>query len=373
MNVSLRSASILLAATALCAGACHDNDNDNVGIDAGSGSGSNQPTGFTATNLISDQAGVASHIQPALVNAWGLAMDTQSFWIANNGSGRMLVVAPDGSPSRVSPSTSALDVGAPVTGVAFNAGTDFRIGPSGNRGPAEMLVATEDGQIFGINASIASTPQLVANRSSVHASYKGLALFTGSDGKTRLAATDFHNGRIDVFDSTFTLESTIVLVDPNLRAGLAPFNIMTIGQNVYVTYALQDAQKKDDVPGVGNGRIDVFDLDGHFVKTLLDGDLLNAPWGMAMAPANFGPASGMLVVGNFGDGTLLAVDPSSGRSVGQLKMPSGAVLVIDGLWGLAFGDGQNVGQSNVLYFTAGPNGEMDGLFGRINFVTAPVP
>jgi uncharacterized protein (TIGR03118 family) len=371
MNVSLRSASVLLAATAAFAGACgNDHDLDNGVLDAGVP----QPnTGFKATNLISNQAGVAPRVDASLVNAWGLAMDTQSFWIANNGSGKLLVVAPDGSPSRVSPPAPALNVGAPIDGIVFNTTGAFMIGPSGNRAPATMLVATENGQIFAINASVAATPQLVVNRSSVGAVYKGVTIFTGSDGTVRLAATDFHNARIDVFDGSFNLMSTIVMVDPSLRAGLAPFNIMTFGQNVYVTYAIQDAAKHDDVPGIGNGRIDVFNVDGLFVKTLVDGNVLNAPWGMALAPSNFGPASGLLVVGNFGDGTLVPIDPNSGRVTERLLMLDGTNLAIDGLWGLAFGNGQNVGASNVLYFAAGPNAEANGLFGRIDFVTAPTP
>jgi len=300
MIVHSRSTNVLFAAAALVTAACGDNDNH---VPDG---GVVPTTAFAATNLISDQAGVAPHTDPALVNAWGLAMDTQSFWIAANGSGHVLVVAPDGSPSRVAPPAAALNVGEGITGIVFNPSSAFLIGPSNNRAPAQMLVASETGQIFGINPNVASAPQVVVDRSAVQAVYKGLAIITGSDGVMRLAATDFRNARIDVFDTSFQLVTTIVIVGPNLRAGLAPFNIAVIGNNIYLTYAIQDATREDDVPGVGNGRIDVFDRDGRFVRTLLDGDSLNAPWGLALAPANFGPASGRLIVGNFGDGTLLA-------------------------------------------------------------------
>jgi uncharacterized protein (TIGR03118 family) len=366
MILNSRSANVLLAASALVTAACGDND---VELPDGAVV---PTTAFAPTLLISDQPGVAPHTDPALVNAWGLAMDSQSFWIANNGSGRVLVVAPDGSPSRVSPPAAALTAVPGIDGIVSNPTTGFVIGPTTNRAPAQMLVASETGQIFAINPNVASTPQVVVDRSSSQAVYKGLAILTSSTGVTRLAATDFHNARIDVFDTSFQFVATVVIIGPNLRAGLAPFNIAQIGNNIYVTYAVQDATREDDVPGVGNGRIDLFDRDGLFVRTLLDQGQLNAPWGLALAPANFGPASSQLIVGNFGDGTLLAIDPNTGVPAGQLLAVNGNPLVIDGLWGLAFGNNV-VGVSNVLYFAAGPNGETHGLFGRVDVTTVPVP
>jgi len=364
MILNSRSANVLLAAATLVA--CGDND---VEFPDGSVTPS---TAFAVTNLTSDQPGVAPNTEPALVNAWGLTMDGQSFWIANNGSGRVLVVAPDGSPSRVSTPAAALQAVPGITGITFNPSNAFLIGPTTNRAPAQLLVASETGQIFAINANVASTPQVVVDRSSAGAVYKGLTILTGSNGVMRLAATDFRNGRIDVFDTNFQLVATVVIIGPNLRTGLSPFNIAQIGNNVYVTYAVRDATGQDDVPGVGNGRIDVFDRDGRFIRTLLDGDSLNAPWGLALAPSTFGPAANQLIVGNFGDGTILAIDPNTGVSAGFLRGVDGNPLVIDGLWGLAFGNNV-VGQSNVLYFTAGPNGETHGLFGRIDVTTVPVP
>jgi uncharacterized protein (TIGR03118 family) len=366
MILNSRSANVLLAAGALVTAACGDND-----FDFQDG-GVVPTTAFAPTLLISDQPGVAAHTDPALVNAWGLAMDSQSFWIANNGSGRVLVVAPDGSPSRVSPPAAALQAVPGITGIVFNPTGGFLIGSPGNRAPAQMLVASETGQIFAINPNVASTPQVVVDRSGAQAVYKGLTIITSSTGVTRLAAADFRNARIDIFDTSFQLVTTVVIVGPNLRAGLAPFNIATIGNNVVVTYAVQDATREDDVPGVGNGRVDLFDRDGRFVVTLADGGLLNAPWGVALAPSNFGPASNLLIIGNFGDGTLVAIDPATGASAGHLLTVSGAPLVIDGLWGIAFGNNV-VGQSNVLYFNAGPNGETHGLFGRVDVTTVPVP
>jgi uncharacterized protein (TIGR03118 family) len=366
MIFNSRSATVVLATAALTTAACGSDNEANEHPDAG------VSTVFAVTNLISDQPGVAPNTDPALVNAWGLAMDNQSFWIANNGSGRVLVVAPDGTPSRVSPPPAALTAVPGIDGIVFNATTGFLIGPASNRAPAQFLVASETGQIFAINANVASTPQLVVNRASVGAVYKGLAIITGSNGTTVLAATDFHNARIDVFDTSFQPVATVILVDPALRAGLAPFNIAQIGTNVIVTYAVQDAARHDDVPGVGNGRVDLFDVDGRFIRVLMDGGQLNAPWGLALAPSPFGPFSSQLIVGNFGDGTLLAIDPATAISGGQLLGTNGTPLVIDGLWGLRFGTG-TVGQAGALFFAAGPNGETHGLFGRIDLTTVPVP
>jgi uncharacterized protein (TIGR03118 family) len=228
-----------------------------------------------------------------------------------------------------------------------------------------MLVASETGQIFAINPRIASTPQLVIDRTAEQAVYKGLAVYTARDGSPRLAACDFHNAKVDVFDGNFQLIASVIFVGPNLRAGLAPFNITAIGTRLFVTYAVQDADRKDDVPGIGNGRIDAFDVDGNFGFTVLDGGLLNAPWGMALASSAFSRTlDGFLIVGNFGDGTLLAVDPASGANA-QLRTIDGAVVVVPGVWGLQFGDGVNVGVTSSLYFASGPDGETHGLFGRV--------
>jgi uncharacterized protein (TIGR03118 family) len=360
MHVFLRSASLLLAAS--IAVGCSDNDHDHDNFPS--------TPGFVPEDLLSDESGVAPNVDPALVNAWGLAADSQSFWIANNGTGKILVIAPDGTPSKFSPPAAALDVGPGITGIVANPSAGFLIGPVDNAAPATMLVASETGQIFAINADVAAMPQLVIDRSGAGAIYKGLAIYTASDGSTRLAAADFHNARIDVFDDTFHLIANVVIVDPQLRAGLAPFNLYVAGSTLYVSYAVQDANAEDDVRGVGNGRIDAFDLDGHFVRTLVDGGNLNAPWGMQIAPAGFSDGlDGMLIVGNFGDGTMMAIDPNTGVNA-QLLTPASTPIVTDGLWGLLFGNGQ-VGQSSSLYFAAGPADETHGLYGRVTFGTPP--
>ena len=366
MHVFLRNASLLLATT-LAFGACSDDDND---ADNGAGT---QAAGFISQNLLSDQQGVAINTSANVVNAWGLAMDGQSFWLANNGTGVVSVIAPDGSPSKFAPATSSVNAGPGITGIVRNSTGAFMIGSSNNRAAAQMLVASETGQIFGINPNVSGTPQVVIDNSAAGAIYKGLAIWNASDGSVRLGAADFHNGRIDVWDGNFQPIASVTFVDPTLTEGLAPFNIVAINRNLYVTFAVQDADKEDDVPGVGNGRIDVFDIDGNFSTVLLDRDGLNSPWGMALASNNFATDLGnQLIVGNFGDGTLLAVDPSSGAS-SQLKTPSGNPVVIPGVWGLQFGSGGSLGSSSALYFASGPSGEQHGLYGRIFLSTLNVP
>jgi uncharacterized protein (TIGR03118 family) len=364
MHVFLRSASILLAASVFLTGACNDDDNDNgTGV-----------SGFAVSPLLSDQTGVAPNTDPNLVNAWGLAMDSQSFWIANNGTGIISVVAADGTPSKFPPPASALNIGPGITGIVANTTNAFQIGQTSNAAPAQMLVCSETGQIFAINAAVASTPAVVVDRSGDNASYKGLTIYTTSSGAIRLAAADFHNARVDVFDENFNLLSEVTFVDPLLNAGLAPWNLVTIGSNVFVMYAVQDADAEDEVAGIGNGRIDVFDVNGNFVETVLDGGLLNAPWGLVQVNDTFSSQlDGFLIAGNFGDGTLVAIDPTTGDHA-YLRNSSNDndALVIPGVWGLMFGNGQFVGATSSLYFAAGPDDETHGLFGRV-VQTSAVP
>ena len=166
--------------------------------------------------------------------------------------------------------------------------------------------------------------------------------------------------------------------DPAAPAGYAPFNIQNLGGKLYVTFAQQDAAGHDDVPGVGHGLIDVFDPVTHTFTRLVTGsaaggtvDALNSPWGMALAPSGFGPFGGDLLVGNFGDGTINAFDPTTGAFLGTLSDQSGNPLVNPGLWGLTFGNGGNGGDKNSLYFTAGGADEASGVFGEISAVPEP--
>jgi uncharacterized protein (TIGR03118 family) len=204
------------------------------------------------------------------------------------------------------------------------------------------------------------------------AQYKGLALSAGGNGQL-LYATDFHNGKIDVWNSSFapvTLPAG-AFSDPKIPAGFAPFGIQAINGNLYVTYAKQDADRHDDVAGKGLGYVDVFDPNGQLLDRFVSKGPLNAPWGLALAPAGFGEFSNTLLVGNFGDGRINAFDLVSGKHLGALKGADGKALAIDGLWGLAFGNGLNDQPVNTLFFTSGPDDEEHGLYGRIDALPEP--
>jgi hypothetical protein len=173
-------------------------------------------------------------------------------------------------------------------------------------------------------------------------------------------------GEIDVYDTNFAVKTLVgTFSDPNLPAGYAPFNVQNIGATLYVTYALQDAQKRDEVAGIGNGFVDKFDTNGSLLGRFVSQGLLNAPWGVALAPSNFGKFSNDILVGNFGDGKIHAYNATSGALDGTLSDAFGNAIVIDGLWALAFGNGTTAGDTNALYFTAGPNEEAHGLFGKL--------
>ena len=192
----------------------------------------------------------------------------------------------------------------------------------------------------------------------------------------RLYATNFHAGTVDVFDAAFHPVPG-GFSDGALPPGYAPFGIRNLGGTIYVTYALQDADQEDDVAGVGHGFVDAFDTQGNLLRRVASRGRLNSPWGLAVAPSDFGEFSGNLLVGNFGDGQINAFDlgrfEGTGELVqrGQLHAADGQPLTIDGLWALAFGNGAAAGPTNALFFTAGPFGEQHGLFGKV--VTSTVP
>ena len=334
-------------------------------------------------NLVSDEVGKADNRDPLLVNAWGLAVGQNSFfWVSDNGKGVTTLYTGSGQPS---PQPMPLVVTIPPTASAptgqvfnpFNATnpTEFIVTDGNNHsGPSLFIFATEDGTLAGWNPGVPPPPlstkaiQVVDNSAS-EAVYKGLAIGANSSGHF-LYAANFHAGTIDVFDSNFkpaTLDGTFL--DPHLLPHFAPFNIQNLNGKLYVTYAKQDADKHDDVPGQGNGFVDVFDTDGRFLQRVATRGQLNSPWGLAFAPANFGPFSHDLLVGNFGDGRINAYRLKNQRFHfdGKLRGAKEKPITIDGLWALQFGlGGANNGPTNVLFFTAGPGEESHGLFGSLS-------
>jgi uncharacterized protein (TIGR03118 family) len=303
-----------------------------------------------------------------LVNAWGIAFNpTGVVWVANNGSSTSTLY--NGSGIEVLLGGDVVHLDGPPTGIVFNTTTAFGVGNGTSTGSAKFIFATEDGTIAGWAPNVNLNHALKAvDNSSSGAVYKGLAIAAGGSGPL-IYATDFHNARVDVFDGNFKpVVAAGAFVDPHLPPGYAPFGIQTVNGDVYVTYAVQDAARHDNVNGAGLGIVDVFDANGRFLRRVVSQGRLNAPWGIALAPAGFGRFANHLLIGNFGDGHIGAYEPATGHLAGQLRTIDHRPLKIDGLWGLAFGNGFAGQSADALYFTAGPADEAHGLYGRIDAV-----
>jgi uncharacterized protein (TIGR03118 family) len=336
---------------------------------------------YRQINLVSDQHGKARLTDPDLVNAWGLAASPGTnaspgspLWVADNGTDKATLYAGK-TPVSVSKVGLVVHVtGAAPTGQVFNPDTSAFVvrDNKGHSGASMFIFDTENGTIDGWNPVVGakggnpSTVTEVAHNRGAKAVYKGLALAEASNGKPHLYATNFHSGRIEVYNRHFkrvTLPGG-KFVDPNLPAGYAPFGIAELGGELYVTFAKQDAMRHDDVAGRGHGFVDVFTNDGAFVHRLVSRGALDSPWGLAQAPTGFGQFSGDLLVGNFGNGHINVYDPATGAHLGQLRRANGGPIVIDGLWALMFGNG-NAAKTSELVFSAGPDGEAHGLLGKI--------
>lgn len=324
---------------------------------------------YTLTDLVSDMSGTAAQVDPHLVNPWGLvAGPSTPWWIADNATGSSTLYSGAGA---VLPLVVTVP-GAP-TGIVFNGGTGFVIKSGSSSGPAAFIFATETGLISGWNQAVPPPPfatQAVtaADRSAAGAIYKGLAIASTAGGD-QLYAADFHNARVDVFDSSFNLVSPpSAFVDKKIPRRFAPFGIQSINGAIFVTYARQDKTKVNDVPGAGRGFVDMFDTGGNLMGRVASKGALNAPWGLALAPSGFGTFSGDLLVGNFGNGTIHAYhQKSNGRWKlhGALRGSDGSALRTDELWALSFGNGGDAGPTSTLYFTAGPSDGSHGRFGSI--------
>ena len=319
---------------------------------------------YTVTALVSNNGVPGTTVDARLVNAWGLVAGPGTpWWVSDNGADFSTLYFASGVKRNLNVSVD----GAP-TGIVFNGDSaSFRVGPS-NAG-ALFIFATEGGTIAGWNPSLGTASQVKAGSSGAGAVYKGLAIATTATGP-QLYATDFHNARLDVFNATWAAVTPAGgFVDPKIPAGYAPFGIQTIGARIFVTFAKQGPGAKDEIDGQGLGFVDAFDTDGNLLVRVAQHGQLNAPWGLALAPASFGQFGGDLLVGNFGDGHVnayQALPDGTFELIGALRTADGRKLVIDGLWALQFGHGTvNNGPIDTLFFTAGPNGEADGLFGTI--------
>ncbi|HEY8224192.1 MAG TPA: TIGR03118 family protein, partial [Pyrinomonadaceae bacterium] len=336
---------------------------------------------YRQTNFVSDIPGFAFSEDPLLVNPWGIALGgTSPFWISNNGTSTASLYRGDvsGSPLVKNPGLSNITIpGGLPTGVVGNATTDFNLTPCSVAAcPAAFIFSSETGNIVGWNPSVTGNPTtgVIAASHPGHV-YKGLAIGSNSGGN-RLYAADFANGNIDVYDGTYSLTTTTGgFVDPFIPAGFNPFNIQNIGGSLYVAYAKHGAGD-EPVDGVGNGLVRKFNTDGvrdlTFAINNVPASELNAPWGLAIAPASFGIFGGALLVGNFGEGnpSIHAYNPNTGAFLGTLQNENGDGIEIDELWALQFGNGVNGGDPGTLYFSAGPAEEEHGLFGSLKPTTA---
>jgi len=354
-------------------------------VTAGVASAGVHDSRYRQVNLVSDIPGLVGAPDPDLVNSWGVSASPGTdqapggaLWVSDNEKDKATLYA-SGTATTVSKAGLVVTItsGAP-TGQVFNGDTnpnDFVVhDAAGHSGPAAFIFVSENGGIDGWNPRVGvaagenppSTVTEVARDNGANAVYKGLAQAQASDGKTYLYATNFRSGRVEVYNSDFKPAELPggLFVDPRLPAGYAPFDIAEFAGKLYVTYAKQGAGLKDDAAGPGHGFVDVFTNDGALIRRLVTRGALNSPWGLALAPGDFGSFSGALLVGNFGDGHINAYNPDTGAHLGQLRGPSGQPIAIEGLWSLRFGNG-NAAKTNELIFSSGPGGETHGLAGKL--------
>jgi uncharacterized protein (TIGR03118 family) len=319
--------------------------------------------------LVSDGSVPADFTDHNLKNPWGIAFNPFGFdWVANNHTGTSTLYDGHGnaSPLIVSiPGVNGEEAGEP-TGIVFSGGTDFVVSDGVKKGPARFIFAGENGTITGWSPDVNLTEAIVAvNRSGQDASYMGLAIGGNGSGH-RLYTTNFTTGRVEVFDGNFKrVFLSGAFVDPNLPAGYAAFGIQNVNGDIVVTYARKLPGDDEETTGHGLGIVDVYDADGKFISRVASFGELDAPWGVALAPRSFGRFGGALLIGNFGDGTINAYDMLTSKFLGTLRRPSGKVVRLEGLWGLAFGNGLLDQPTNTLYFAAGVHDEAGGAYGAI--------
>jgi uncharacterized protein (TIGR03118 family) len=315
---------------------------------------------YSWTNLQSDIAGAATHLDRNLVNPWGMAVSPGgTIWVSDNGTGVSTLYHQDGTavPLVVTIPTAARNKeGGNPTGVVFNSTGFFKVSLHGNSAPGLFIFVSEDGSISGWNPALDQTHAIIAvdhgtNKGSKRAIYKGATLAVAG-GHNFLYVTNFHTARVETYDENFHQVNPNGFIDASLPAGYAPFGIRNINGQIFVTYALQDAKGEDDVAGPGNGFVNVFDTGGNFIRRFASNGNLNAPWGLALAEED------ELWIGNFGDGIINNYDPNTGAFLGTINRADGTPLQFDGLWDmLVLREG--------VYFTAGIADEEHGLFGLI--------
>ena len=331
---------------------------------------------YTETDLTANRSGIsaAPNIDPNLVNPWGLSRSSGSpWWVSDNGAGLSTLYDLAGVPQSlvvtIPPPKGQNGTAAP-TGTIYNYTTSFEAAPGD---PSIFLFVTEDGTISGWNPNVnATNAQLLVDHNQQGAVYKGCAL-ASLPGGPRLYVSNFASGQVEVYDGKFHQLKTGPgdFTDSKLPIHYAPFGIQNVGGNIVVAFAQRTPGSLDENHGPGLGYIDVFDTNGNLLLRLQHGGYLNAPWGIAEAPADFGVFSHRLLIGNFGDGKINVFNAVSGKHEGTLLNADGSAISINGLWAISFAGGNaKSGAANTLYFTAGLNDEADGLFGNIVPVSA---
>ena len=319
---------------------------------------------YVRTDLVSNQPGVAPLADPSLVNGWGLTRASASpFWVSDNVTGKSTLYTGTGAKVNLTvtiPPAPANATGTP-TGTVFNITVSnptpaFAVTKGSASAPALFLFDTLDGTISGWNPAVDPTNAVMAvDRSGSGAVYTGLAIASTESGDFLYAADNGPNSRIDVFDAHFNLVKSFT--DPDIHGGFAPYGIQNLGGNIWVTFGGNKS---------ASGFVDEFDTQGNLLKHFAVSGPLHSPWGLAKAPADFGPFSGaLLVADNIPKGRIDAFDPNTGAFLGVLRDTNGQAIEIDQIWALQFGNGGRGGAPNQLFFTAGPSNYANGLFGMI--------
>ena len=358
-----------------------------VGALAQTGSMGQVTQHYTQKDLTSNMASLAPVRDQNLVNPWGISRSSGGpWWVSDNGTGLSTLYDGTGAVQGLVVKIPAADPNTPTgspTGTMFNGGPGFAV--SGK--PALFLFVTEDGTISGWNPQVNPTSAVIAVNEKNHSVYKGATIATammGVSAQQYMYVADFYHGKVQVFDSSFRHVPNVEGMfeqrggdearangDGQNMEGFAPFNVQNIGGNIYVSYAKQSTNKFDEVDGTGLGFVQVYSPEGRRLMTLERGSFFNAPWGITLAPSDFGQYSHDLLVGQFGSGEIVVFDPITGRYLGKLSGTNNAPLKIMGLWGISVGNGLKSGPATSLYFAAGVNGEQGGLFGSITAVENP--
>ncbi len=309
---------------------------------------------YSWENFQSDIPGVAVHVDPNLVNPWGMAASSNgTIWVSDNGTGVSTLYRQDGTANPLVVAIPGKDNHTPgnPTGVVFNSSPFFKVKKNGISRPALFIFVNEDGTISGWNPAFDPNNAIVAVKGKGDVVYKGVTLGM-ANGHNFLYATSFKKAQVDVYDENFHLVHNSGFGDPSIPHRFAPFGIRNFNDQIYVTYAKQGPGERDDEAGPGNGFINVFDPSGNLLRRLVSQGNLNSPWGLALVEGD------ELWVGNFGDGKINNYDPITGAFLETLVTADGTPLAFQGLWDLL-----PLGKD--VWFTAGIANEEHGLFGVI--------